>query len=136
MLRVVALISGIYDVSLGAAMLVASDALAAWFGLPPASPPVLAGTNALFLIAVGLGYALPFRDPETYRPYLWLMGPFLKGSGAALFIYDVIARSSPVAFLLFAVTDGSLAAATWWALRRDRAIRRASAAPATPVTHA
>ena len=43
--------------------------------MPPASPPIFSDLNALFLMAVGVGYALPWRDPERYRGYLWVMGP-------------------------------------------------------------
>src|SRR5262245_51409571 len=118
MLRLVAAVSGVYDVGLGLLMLFAAAPMAAVFGTPSPQPPVLAGTNGLFLLAVGAGYWLPFRSPDLHRPYLWLMGPFLKGAGAALFILDFIIRRSPPAFLLFAACDGSLALWTWWALRR------------------
>jgi hypothetical protein len=130
MLRGVALLSLVYDVAVGLALLLAADRLAAAFGVPPASPAVFADTNGLFLVAVGLGYALPFRDPVTWRAYLWLMGPFLKGFGAAAFVRDVVVRGSPDTFLLFAVSDGTLAALTLLALWRERPPRPGAPGPA------
>ncbi len=46
------------------------------------------------------------------------MGPLLKGGGSLLFVADHFLRGSPDAFLLFALTDGTLALWTLWALRR------------------
>ena len=83
-------------------------------------PPIHADLNALFLICVGIGYLLPMRDPQRYRGYLWVMGPILKGGGAATFILDYLVRSSPASFLLFAVSDGTLAVVTLWGLLRYR----------------
>ena len=119
-LRLVAAISCVYDLALGIAFLVAADRLAALFNVPPASPPVLADTNGLFLAAVGVGYLWPMRRPVEYRWYLWVMGPLLKGGGALVFLRDVFLRGSPAAFLLFAASDGLLAAATLWALTKRR----------------
>jgi hypothetical protein len=70
----------------------------------------------MFLVAVGAGYLLPYREPQTYRGYLWVMGPLLKGGGALIFILDYLFRGSPAAFLLFAASDGTLALLTLWAL--------------------
>ena len=50
------------------------------------------------------------------RAYLWVMGPLLKGAGAVVFILDYVVRHSPASFLLFAVSDGAMAALTLWAL--------------------
>jgi hypothetical protein len=119
-LRLVSLVSGLYDTALGLALLVAAAPLAALFGTPPPQPPVFGDTNGLFLLCIGIGYWLPFRDPERWRAYLWLMGPWLKGAGAAIFLVDHLVRQSPPAFLLFALTDGTLAAWTLWALVRTR----------------
>jgi hypothetical protein len=95
--------------------------LAAWFGVPPANPRIFSDLNGLFLIAVGAGYCLPFREPDRYRGYMWVMGPLLKGAGAAIFICDYLFRGSPKSFLLFAASDGSLALLTLYALlARDR----------------
>ena len=65
---------------------------------------------------MGAGYYLPWREPEKYRGYLWVMGPFLKGTGAAVFLLDYMQRDSPRSFLLFAASDGVLAAVTLYAL--------------------
>jgi len=47
---------------------------------------------------------------------LWVMGPMLKGAGALAFVIDHYVRQSPRSFLLFALSDGTLALLTWWAL--------------------
>jgi hypothetical protein len=44
------------------------------------------------------------------------MGPLLKGAGATAFVIDYFVRHSPSSFLLFAVSDGTLALITLWAL--------------------
>ena len=118
MLSTVAAISGLYDFIVGAFLLVAARQVAALFGVPPADPPIFSDLNALFLIAIGIGYALPWREPERYRAYLWLMGPGLKGAGAAAFLLDYFLRGSPRSFLLFAASDGALALVTLFALLR------------------
>jgi hypothetical protein len=115
-LSTVAAISGLYDFIVGAFLLLAPDWLASLFGVPPASPPIFANLNALFLMAVGAGYALPWRDPERYRGYMWVMGPGLKGAGALTFALDYLLRNSPRSFLLFAASDGALALLTLLAL--------------------
>jgi hypothetical protein len=51
-----------------------------------------------------------------YRAYLWLMGPLLKGAGAAAFLLDYFLNGSPKSFLLFAASDGALALWTLAAL--------------------
>lgn len=127
MLRVIALVSGLYDVLVGALLFLAAPQLAAAFGSPPVTPAVFAETNALFLVCVGLGYALPYRDPVRWRAYLWIMGPLLKFGGAFVFLRDVLLRDSPRSFLLFALSDGLLAALTLAALWRE---------PAPPATGA
>ena len=96
-----------------------ADTLASLFGVPPASPPIFSDLNALFLIAVGLGYYYPWREPQRYRGYMWIMGPFLKGGGAIAFVLDYFYRASPPSFLLFAISDGTLALVTLWALLRE-----------------
>jgi hypothetical protein len=45
-------------------------------------------------------------------------GVFAKGLGAVLFVADHFVRASPPSFLLFAVTDGTLALLTLVLLRR------------------
>jgi hypothetical protein len=116
MLRAIALISGIYDVAVGASLVLGRPLLMSLFQLPAPVPPIHADLNALFVTTVGIGYWWPYRDPQRYRWYLWLMGPVLKGAGAATFIADYLLRGSPPAFLLFAVCDGTLAVLTLWAL--------------------
>ena len=73
---------------------------------------------------MGAGYYLPWREPERYRGYMWVMGPLLKGAGAATFLLDYLVRHSPRSFLLFSVSDGALAAVTLYALISSRAVRR------------
>jgi hypothetical protein len=118
MLPRIAAISGLYDVVVGALLLFWGDVLASTFGVPPASPPIFSNLNGLFLLAVGAGYYLPWREPDRYRGYMWVMGPLLKGGGAALFIFDYLYRGSPTSFLLFAASDGVLGLLTLWALLR------------------
>jgi hypothetical protein len=120
MLSAIAAISGLYDFLVGAFLLLAAGQMAAIFGVPPANPPIFSDLNGLFLIAVGIGYALPWREPERYRAYLWIMGPGLKGAGAAAFLLDYFLRGSPRSFLLFAASDGTLALLTLVALMRRR----------------
>lgn len=122
-LRIVAAVSGVYDVALGVLLVLARPLLMEVFGLPAPAPPIHADLNGLFTIAIGLGYLLPYRDPDRYRPYLWLMGPALKGAGAAWFVGDVVLRGSPASFLLFAACDGTLALVTAWVLVRTRTDR-------------
>jgi hypothetical protein len=124
-LSTVAAISGLYDFIVGAFLLLAPDRLASLFGVPPANPPIFATLNALFLMAVAAGYAMPWRDPERYRGYLWVMGPGLKGAGAVAFVLDYLLRDSPRSFLLFAASDGALALLTLVALLSARPSRAA-----------
>ena len=95
--------------------------MAATFGVPPAVPIIHAKLNAIFLLSIGIGYALPYRDPVRYRGYLWVMGPLLKGAGAAAFLIDYFVNGSPRSFLLFAASDGVLAIWTLAALSATRA---------------
>ena len=116
MLRAIAAISGLYDTVVGALLLCAAGWLASQFGVPAATPAIFSDLNGIFLIAVGAGYYLPWRDPERYRGYMWVMGPGLKGAGAAAFLLDYAYRESPASFLLFAASDGALALLTVYAL--------------------
>jgi hypothetical protein len=117
-------ISGLYDGVVGALLLCAPAWLAGAFGVPAASPRIFSDLNGLFLLAVGGGYYLPWRDPARYRGYLWVMGPLLKGAGAVTFLVDYFLRGSPRSFLLFAASDGLLAAVTLYALMASSAARR------------
>jgi len=129
--RVIAAVSGIYDALVGAAMLAGRPLLAAIFGVPLPQPPIFADLNGVFLLAVALGYWIPYRDPDSAggRAYLWAMGPFLKGLGALTFVADHLVRHSPRSFLLFAVSDGTLAVLTLWVL-----ISTSGASPASRST--
>ena len=117
----IALISGLYDIVVGAFLLLAPGTLASLFGVPPAQPPIFATLNGLFLVTIGVGYYFPWRDPSRHRGYMWVMGPVLKGAGAAAFVLDYLLRHSPSSFLLFALSDGTLALLTLWALLREPA---------------
>jgi hypothetical protein len=125
-LSIVAAVSGVYDVAVGLTLLVAPAAMASAFGVAPPEPAIFGTLNGLFLLAVGVGYWLPYRDPESYRGYLWVMGPLLKGTGALAFVIDRLVRHSPASFLLFAASDGALALVTLWALMRTPAVSRRS----------
>ncbi|MGE3274184.1 MAG: hypothetical protein AB7O67_03670 [Vicinamibacterales bacterium] len=125
LLRGIALVSGLYDGAVGIALLLFRPALQAFFGLPAPAPPIHADLNALFVLTIGIGYALPYRDPTRYRAYLWLMGPLLKGAGAAAFVADYLLRGSPASFLIFALGDGTLALVTLWGLLTTRGEGRA-----------
>jgi len=98
----------------------AADTVASVFGVPPATPRIFSDLNGIFLIAIGIGYYFPWRDPAQHRGYLWVMGPLLKGAGAAAFLADYLLRGSPKSFLLFAASDGTLAAVTLWGLLATR----------------
>jgi hypothetical protein len=114
----VAAVSGVYDASVGVLMLAGRPLLSQIFDVPPPVPPIHADLNGLFLLSVAAGYLIPYRDPRSAggRAYLWIMGPLLKGAGAAVFILDYVVRHSPRSFLLFAVSDGAIALLTLAAL--------------------
>jgi hypothetical protein len=114
--RTVAAISAVYDGGVGLFLIIAADRFASLFGVAPAQPPIFSDLNGLFLVCVGVGYVFPYRDPVGARWYLWVMGPGLKGAGAATFLLDYCFRHSPASFLLFAASDGLLAALTLAAL--------------------
>ena len=116
MLKTVSAVSGVYDLVVGAVLFLFTAQMAATFGVAPPVPEVHAKLNALFLMVIGAGYYLPWREPDRNRAYLWLMGPILKGAGAAVFIADYFLNASPAAFLLFAASDGVLALWTLAAL--------------------
>ncbi len=124
-LRTVALVSALYDALIGVGMLAGRGWIIEWFGVPAPAPPIHADLNGLFALAIAVGYVLPYRDPERYRAYLWIMGPLLKGGGAALFVADRLLRASPSSYLLLAAGDGTLALVTLWALVRTHALARA-----------
>ncbi len=117
-MRVVAAVSGIYDALVGVVMLAGRPLLAQLFSVSVPTPPIHADLNGLFLLSIAAGYLIPYRDPgsSSGRAYLWIMGPLLKGAGAAAFVIDYVVRESPRSFLLFALSDGTLALLTLAAL--------------------
>jgi hypothetical protein len=117
-LRVIAAVSGIYDAIVGVTMLAGRPLLASLFNVALPEPPIHADLNGIFLLSVAAGYLIPYREPGSTggRGYLWVMGPLLKGAGAATFLLDHFLRGSPASFLLFAFSDGALALITLWAL--------------------
>ncbi|MDE2972847.1 MAG: hypothetical protein OXU35_11110 [Acidobacteriota bacterium] len=130
LLRGVVVVSGIYDVLLGGALLFALEEVRQLFGTEPPLFPIHANLNGLFALAIGLGYFAILRNLEANRWYIWIMGPVLKGGGALLFVLDFLLRDSPPLFLTFAAADGVLAAVTAVALLA--APRRAAPTKAWP----
>ena len=118
--RTIAAVSGVYDAIVGVTMLAGRPLLSRLFAVALPQPPIHADLNGIFLLAVAAGYLIPYRDPDSAggRTYLWTMGPLLKGAGALTFVLDYFVRHSPPAFLLFAISDGTLALVTFWALTR------------------
>jgi hypothetical protein len=88
-------------------------------GAPPPVPLINAQLNGVFTLSLAAGYFWAARDVEGRRGYLWVAGVLAKGLGAALFVLDHFQHGSPSTFLLFAVTDGSLAILTAILLRRS-----------------
>lgn len=121
-MRLIAAVSAIYDASIGVVMIAGRPLFARLFDVPLPQPPIHADLNGVFLLAVALGYLIPYRYPDTPggRGYLWVMGPFLKGLGALTFVLDFVFRHSPRSFLLFAASDGTLALLTLWVLLSAR----------------
>lgn len=118
-----AAVSAVYDGGVGVAMLAGRPLLAAIFAVPLPVPPIHADLNGIFLLAVAAGYGITYREPGSRggRTYLWVMGPLLKGAGALAFVLDYLLRGSPGSFLVFALSDGTLALLTLWALVTSRA---------------
>ena len=116
--RTIAAVSGVYDGFVGVVMLAGRPLLAQIFGVALPAPPIHADLNGLFLLSIAAGYLIPYREPASQggRAYLWIMGPLLKGTGAVLFVLDYLVRQSPPSFLLFALSDGTIALLTLAAL--------------------
>ena len=117
-LRTLALVSGVYDLALAVPMLLIAPQLAAMMGAPPPVPLINAQLNGIFTLSLAAGYFWAARDVEARRGYLWVAGVLAKGLGAALFVLDHFQHGSPASFLVFALTDGSLAVLTAILLRR------------------
>ena len=111
-LRTLALVSGVYDLALAVPMLLVAPRLAEAMGAPPPVPLINAQLNGVFTLSLAAGYFWAAQDVEARRGYLWVAGVLAKGLGAALFVLDHFQHGSPATFLLFAVTDGSLAVLT------------------------
>ena len=116
--RTIAAVSGVYDGFVGVVMLAGRPLLAQIFGVALPAPPIHADLNGIFLLSIAAGYLIPYRAPASQggRAYLWIMGPLLKGTGAVVFVLDYLVRQSPPSFLLFAVSDGTIALLTLAAL--------------------
>ena len=110
-------------------MLTGRPVLAHLFGVPLPDPPIHADLNGIFLLSIAAGYLIPYRSPDSRegRAYLWVMGPLLKGAGAAAFVLDSWVRHSPPSYLWFALSDGTLAVLTVWALLAGRNVLRPDA---------
>jgi hypothetical protein len=120
--RAIAAASAIYDALVAVMMLAGRPLMAQIFSVALPQPPIHADLNGLFLFCVAAGYLIPYREPDSSagRLYLWVMGPLLKGGGAAAFIIDYVVRHSPASFLLFAISDGTMAVLTLAALASRR----------------
>jgi hypothetical protein len=119
-IRQIAAVSLAYDALVGVMMIAGRPIFASLFNVPLPVPPIHADLNGVFLLCVAAGYAITYREPDSPagRTYLWVMGPMLKGAGAAAFLLDYFVRgTSPASFLLFALSDGTLAVLSLWALR-------------------
>ena len=117
-LRALALLSGAYDLLLGLAMLAAAPQLARLFGAPAPLPLVNAWLNGVFTLTLAGGYFWAARDVAARRGYLWWAGVFAKGLGALVFLVDHFVNASPSTYLLFGLSDGTLALLTLaWLVR-------------------
>ena len=111
-LKTLALVSGGYDLLLALPMLFAAPTMARLFGAPAPVPLLNAQLNGVFTLSLAVGYFWAAGDVASRRGYLWVAGVLAKGLGVLLFVFDHFSQGSPVAFLLFAATDGSLALLT------------------------
>ena len=117
-MRTLGILSGVYDLLLAGAMLFFAPLCAQLFGAPPPVPLLNAQLNGVFTLTLGVGYFWALSDLPARRGYFWIAGVLAKGLGAALFIFDHFAQGSPASFLLFALTDGTLALVTLLVLRK------------------
>ncbi|HXG88086.1 MAG TPA: hypothetical protein VNJ02_07105 [Vicinamibacterales bacterium] len=120
MVKTIAAISLVYDVSAGMMLAFLRPQMQAVFGVPAPLPPIHADLNAIFVTFVGVGYLLPYRDPIAYRNYMWIFGVGLKTAGAVAFIADYLLRGAPSSSLIFAASDALIAALTLGALVRTK----------------
>lgn len=118
-LRTLAIVSAVYDLLLAVSMLFAAPLVARLMGAPAPVPLLNAQLNGLFTLSLGVGYFWALRDAPTLRGYLWIFNVLAKGLGAVLILIDHFTQGSPATFLALVVTDGTLALATLWLLKRD-----------------
>jgi hypothetical protein len=119
-LKTLAWVSAAYDLMLALPMVFAAPATAALFGAPAPVPVVNAQLNGVFTFSLAAGYVWAAAAPDARRGYFWIAGVLAKGLGVVLFVADHFLRGSPASFLLFAVTDGTLALVTLALLLRSR----------------
>lgn len=119
-LKTLALLSGIYDLALAWPLLLAPVWVAGLTGAPAPVPVINAQLNGLFTLTLAVGYFWAAQAVEQRRGYLWVAGVLAKGGGALLFVLDHWLRHSPSSFLLFALSDGSLAVLTLALLLKTR----------------
>ena len=117
-MRAVAVVSLCYDVGAGLILLLFPDVFVIGFGVQLPDLPLYVELNGLFLLAVGIGYTLPYRDPVRYRDYFWVFGVALKSAGAAVFVHDYLARGTSAGVLAFAAADAAVVALTLIMLMR------------------
>jgi hypothetical protein len=84
-------------------------------------PLVNAWLNGVFTLTLAGGYFWAAGDVSARRGYLWWAGVFAKALGALVFLVDHFANGSPSTYLLFVVTDGTLALLTLALLVRGAA---------------
>ncbi len=119
-LRALALVSAVYDFALSLPLLLAAPALARLLGLPVPEPLIHAELNGLFTLTLAVGYLWAAGDVVARRGYLWVAGVLAKGLGAVVFVVDHFAHAAPALFLVFALSDGTLALLTLVLLLRTR----------------
>jgi hypothetical protein len=118
-LRALSIVSGVYDLAIGVAMLTAARTMAQAFGAPAPVPLLNAELNGVFTLTIGVGYFWALRDLPARRGYLWTFGVLAKSLGAALILFDHFTEGSPRSFLVFAASDGTLALLTAALLMRN-----------------
>jgi hypothetical protein len=118
-LRMLATISGLYDLGLAVTMLFFARQAARLFGAADPSPLLNAQLNGVFTLALAAGYFWAREDVRARRGFFWIAGVLAKGLGALLFVVDHFTEGSPASFLLFAATDGALCLLTLLLLKRE-----------------
>ena len=102
-------------------LLLAPETLASLFGVPSGEPSdLLRSQRALSDRRRSRHYSC--RGGSRAASYKVDHGRLSQGRGALAFVLDYVPRGAPASFLVFAVSDGLLAALTLWA-RRSRTCR-------------